>query len=64
MLLASWDRNAKGIHKIRWNRLFTSISGTGGPVNLFFGFITIIIIFWLLSIDYSNFKFGWDKIKK
>ena len=60
----SWDSNAKGLEKIRWNRLFTSISGTGGPVNLFFGFITIIIIFWLLSIDYSNFKFGWDKIKK
>ena len=60
----SWDSNAKGLEKIRWNRLFTSISGTGGPFNLFLGFITIIIIFWLLSIDYSNFKFGWYKIKK
>mgnify|MGYP003743559791 CR=1 FL=1 len=60
----SWDSNAKGLSKIRWNRLFTSISGTGGPINLFFGFITILIIFWLLSIDYSNFKKGWNKSKK
>ena len=59
----SWDSNAKGLSKIRWNRLFTSISGTGGPINLFFGFVTILIIFWLLSIDYSNFKKGWNKSK-
>ena len=24
----------------------------------------ILVMFWLLSIDYNNFKFGWDKIKK
>ena len=60
----SWDSNAKGLSKIRWNRLFTSISGTGGTINLFFGFITIILIFWLLSIDYNNFEGWWNKSKK
>ncbi|SVC77009.1 uncharacterized protein METZ01_LOCUS329863 [marine metagenome] len=60
----SWDSNAKGLSKIRWNRLFTSISGTGGTINLFFGFITIVLIFWLLSIDYNNFEGWWNKSKK
>jgi len=60
----SWDSNAKGLKKIRWNRLFTSISGDGGPINLIMGAITILIIFWLLSIDYNNYQKWWRKTKK
>ena len=59
----SWDSNAKGFEKIRWNRLFTSIAGKGGAINLILGFITILFIFWLLSIDYDNQKW-WSKTKK
>ncbi|WP_046744219.1 signal peptidase I [Kordia zhangzhouensis] len=32
----SWDTDAKGIfNKIRWNRLFTTVSGNGEPISYF-----------------------------
>jgi signal peptidase I len=27
----SWDTNGKGFNKIRWNRVFTTVSGDGQP---------------------------------
>ncbi|MCH2194901.1 signal peptidase I [Kordia sp.] len=39
----SWDSNAKGIfNKIRWNRLFTTVSGDGEPVSYFRYFLILL----------------------
>ena len=39
----SWDTNAKGIiNKIRWDRMFTSVSGEGKPISYFKYFIILL----------------------
>ena len=38
----SWDSNAKGFNKIRWNRLFTTVSGEGKPVSYFIYFLILL----------------------
>lgn len=39
----SWDSNAKGFfNKIRWNRLFTTVSGEGEPVSYFLYFLILL----------------------
>lgn len=44
----SWDTNAKGIfNKIRWNRLFTTVSGDGTPVS-YFKYFLILLAGWFL----------------
>jgi len=39
----SWDANAKGImNKIRWDRMFTTVSGEGKPISYFKYFIILL----------------------
>ena len=43
----SWDTNGQGIaNKIRWDRLFTTVNGTGEPISYFPYFVGILVI-WL-----------------
>jgi len=40
----SWDSNAQGImNKIRWERMFTTVGGSGEPVSYFKYFIILVI---------------------
>lgn len=38
----SWDSNAKGLDKIRWNRLFTTVGGSGQPVSYLIPFLVVL----------------------
>lgn len=38
----SWDSNGKGLDKIRWNRLFTTVGGEGKPTSYFIPFLVIL----------------------
>ena len=37
----SWDSNGKGLNKIRWNRLFTTVGGEGKPTSYFIPFLVV-----------------------
>ena len=52
----SWDKNGKGFNKIRWERLFTTVGGSGKPVSYFIPFLVILFG----SIGFSK----WRKRKK
>jgi signal peptidase I len=41
----SWDTHGKGINKIRWDRLFTTVSGEGQPQSYFKLFILILVVY-------------------
>jgi len=41
----SWDTNGKGLGKIRWERLFTTVSGDGQPQSYFKLFLLALAIF-------------------
>lgn len=44
----SWDSNGKGImNKIRWERLFTTVSGDGQPQSYFKYFIGLLILYFV-----------------
>ena len=38
----SWDSNAKGVNKIRWDRLFTTVHGDGERVSYFKFFVILL----------------------
>ena len=38
----SWDSNGKGLNKIRWNRLFTTVGGEGKPTSYFIPFLVVL----------------------
>ncbi|AXG70342.1 signal peptidase I [Kordia sp. SMS9] len=38
----SWDYKATGLNKIRWNRLFTTVSGEGSPISYFPYFLVLL----------------------
>ena len=38
----SWDSNGKGINKIRWDRLFTTVGGEGKPTSYFIPFLVLL----------------------
>ena len=46
----SWEKNASGINKIRWNRLFTTVGGSGKPVS-YFKYFLIVLALWF-AFDY------------
>jgi len=48
----SWNSDAKGIEKIRWERLFTTVGGSGKPVSYFYYFVGAM----LLLYGYSVYK--------
>jgi len=43
----SWDTNGKGINKIRWDRLFTTVSGEGQPQSYFRYFLILLILYFV-----------------
>lgn len=49
----SYDTNGKGINKIRWNRLFTTVGGNGKLTSYFIPFLIVLALF-----------FGYKKFRK
>ena len=45
----SWNTDGKGIHKIRWDRMFTTVSGTGKPTSYFLYFIILIVVYYVFK---------------
>ena len=43
----SWDSNAKGLDKIRWDRLFTTVSGEGQPQSYFKYFLGLLALYFV-----------------
>jgi len=42
----SWDSNGSGFNKIRWDRLFTTVSGSGKPISYFIPFLALLLGWW------------------
>ena len=51
----SWNSDGKGLGKVRWERLFTTVGGEGKPVSYFYLFLVIVALLWGYSI-YSKRK--------
>ncbi len=45
----SWDTNGKGLSKIRWERLFTTVHGSGKPVSYFYYFLGVLALWIVFS---------------
>jgi signal peptidase I len=43
----SWDTNGKGINKIRWDRVFTTVNGEGQPQSYFKYFLFALAVFFI-----------------
>jgi signal peptidase I len=43
----SWDTNGKGLNKIRWERLFTTVGGDGQPQSYFQFFLIGLVVFFI-----------------
>ncbi|MDN3677386.1 signal peptidase I [Flavobacterium paronense] len=43
----SWDTNGKGLNKIRWERLFTTVSGDGQPQSYFKYFLGLLALYFV-----------------
>jgi signal peptidase I len=43
----SWDTNGKGINKIRWDRVFTTVDGEGQPQSYFKYFLIALAVFFI-----------------
>ncbi len=48
----SWNTDGKGINKIRWDRMFTTVGGDGQPKSYFIYFIVALVIY----IGFYEFK--------
>ena len=46
----SWNTDGKGLTKVRWERLFTTVGGSGKPVSYFYPFLGFIAILWGFSV--------------
>jgi len=42
LIWLSWETNGKGINKIRWDRMFTTVGGSGEPVSYFKYFLFLL----------------------
>ncbi len=52
----SWDTNAKGLfNKIRWERMFTTVGGSGKPVS-YFKYFLILLAGWIIFSQYRKRK--------
>lgn len=49
----SWDSNGKGLNKIRWDRVFTTVGGSGKPTSYFIPFLVVL-----------GLIFGFNKYRK
>jgi signal peptidase I len=43
----SWDSNGKGLNKVRWDRLFTTVSGEGQPQSYFKYFLGLLALYFV-----------------
>ncbi len=43
----SWDSNGKGINKVRWDRVFTTVSGEGQPQSYFRYFLIFLALYFV-----------------
>ncbi len=43
----SWDSNGKGINKIRWDRVFTTVNGEGQPQSYFKYFLILLALYFV-----------------
>ncbi len=48
----SWNSDGKGLEKIRWERLFTTVHGSGKPISFFYYFLGVIALLY----GYSMYK--------
>jgi signal peptidase I len=49
----SWDTNGQGLaNKIRWERVFTTVHGTGKPVSYLYHFLALLVIYF----GYSTYR--------
>ena len=48
----SLDANASGFNKIRWERMFTTVGGSGDPIS----FLPYVLIFVVIIIAFNFFK--------
>ena len=46
----SWDSNGKGLNKVRWDRVFTTVGGDGQPQSYFVYFLIAFALYF--GIDY------------
>ena len=53
----SWDTNGKGINKVRWDRVFTTVSGEGQPQS-YFRYFLIFLAFYFVG------EYFWKKRKE
>jgi signal peptidase I len=51
----SWDTKASGFNKVRWNRLFTTVSGEGKPVS-YFKYFLILLAGWFVFNHFRKKK--------
>jgi len=40
----SWNSDGKGLGKVRWERLFTTVGGSGKPVSYFYPFVGLMVV--------------------
>ena len=52
MVWMSWDSNATGLNKIRWERLFTTVGGSGKPTS----YLLVVLLLIAGYIAYSRFR--------
>lgn len=52
----SWNSNGKGINKIRWERLFTTVSGDGQPKSYFKYFLALLALYFVGEYFYKKRK--------
>lgn len=45
----SWDTNGKGLNKIRWERVFTTVSGDGQPQSYFKYFLILLVLYFIFD---------------
>jgi signal peptidase I len=41
----SWDKDGKGINKVRWNRVFSVVNGNGEPKSYLIHFLLLIVLY-------------------
>jgi signal peptidase I len=54
----SWDTNGKGINKIRWERLFTTVGGDGQPQSYFKFFLGLLALYFVGDYFWKKRKKG------
>jgi signal peptidase I len=51
----SWNSDGKGLDKVRWERLFTTVGGSGKPVSYFWPFVGVML---------ALYAFNWYRKRK